>query len=109
MIRAHTGRYGEKMTTKKPGKDSTTRVKFTLPPGIKAQAVQVCGDFNDWSTDQHPLKKLKNGDFTVTLTLESGRAYRYRYLLDGTRWENDWEADDYVPNEFGGDDSVVHA
>lgn len=96
------------MTKKKPGKNGTTRVSFTLPRSLQAEAVHVCGDFNDWSTDQHPLNQLKSGAFVVTLPLESGRAYRYRYLLDGTRWENDWEADDYVPNQFGGDDSVVH-
>jgi hypothetical protein len=32
---------------------------------------------------------------------------RFRYLLDGERWENDWTADAYVPNSFGSDDSVV--
>ena len=30
-----------------------------------------------------------------------------RYLLDGQRWDNDWAADAYVRNDFGGDDSVV--
>jgi len=28
-------------------------------------------------------------------------------LLDGRRWDNDWAADGYVSNGFGGDDSVV--
>jgi hypothetical protein len=28
-------------------------------------------------------------------------------LVDGERWENDWEADEYVPNEFSGEDSSV--
>ena len=31
----------------------------------------------------------------------------YRYLVDGERWENDWAADTYAPNDYGGDDSVV--
>jgi hypothetical protein len=45
--------------------------------------------------------------FSVQLTLAAG-THRFRYLLDGVRWENDWEADDYEPNDFGGDDSVLH-
>ena len=49
----------------------------------------------------------KDGSFRVAVALEPGRSYRFRYLLDGTRWENDWAADAYVPNEYGGDDSVV--
>jgi hypothetical protein len=43
----------------------------------------------------------------VTVGLDAGRAYRFRYLLDGQRWDNDWAADAYQPNDFGGDDSVV--
>ena len=43
----------------------------------------------------------------MTVGLDAGRAYRFRYLLDGQRWDNDWAADVYLPNDFGGDDSVV--
>ena len=39
--------------------------------------------------------------------LEAGKSYRFRYLLDGERWENDWDADAYKPNEFGTDDSIL--
>ncbi len=34
-------------------------------------------------------------------------AVRFRYLLDGERWENDWAADGYVPNPFGSEDSLL--
>jgi len=47
------------------------------------------------------------GGFSVTVDLDAGRAYRFRYLLDGQRWDNDWAADAYQHNDFGGDDSVV--
>jgi hypothetical protein len=43
----------------------------------------------------------------VTVVLDAGRTYRFRYMLDGQRWDNDWAADAYVGNNFGGDDSVV--
>ena len=46
------------------------------------------------------------GDWLLTVTLAPG-TYRFRYLLDGQRWENDWAADDYVDNTYGGQDSVV--
>ena len=32
---------------------------------------------------------------------------RFRHLLDGDRWDNDWAADAYVRNDFAGGDSVV--
>ena len=39
--------------------------------------------------------------------LEPG-SYRFRYYLGDGEWENDWSADDYVDNDHGGADSVVH-
>ena len=49
-----------------------------------------------------------NGDtWSITVEMLPGRTYRFRYLLDDARWENDWEADDYVENPHGGQDSVI--
>jgi hypothetical protein len=53
------------------------------------------------------MAALKNGEFAVTLDLESGRDYRFRYLINGEIWENDWNADRYEANIFGSDDAVV--
>ena len=86
----------------------TSRVTFELPPDIGARQVQLCGEFNGWSTTATPLAARKDGRFSVTLSLPTGSAYRYRFLVDGERWENDWAADGYVQNGFGGDDSVLH-
>jgi 1,4-alpha-glucan branching enzyme len=94
-----------KKTPAKNGK--TAKVTFELPAAVEAGSVSLCGDFNEWSPEAHPMTKRKDGRFSTTVTLTSGRAYRFRYLIDGARWENDWEADSYVHNEFGGEDSVV--
>ena len=83
------------------------QVTFEVDPAVHAQRANLCGEFNEWSNDAHPMQRRDDGGFTLTLELEPGRAYRFRYLLDGERWENDWAADDYVPNEYGGDDSLV--
>src|SRR5664280_1285914 len=82
-------------------------VTFELPAAAAAAAVSVCGDFNDWSPTSHRLTRTDNGSFQATPELPAGRRWRFRYLLDGQRWENDWAADDYLPNVHGGDDSVV--
>jgi 1,4-alpha-glucan branching enzyme len=81
-------------------------VTFRLPESVVAEHACVVGDFNDWSPTADPMER--DGDaFVAALTLAPGRSYRFRYLLDGERWENDWAADAYLPNEFGGDDSVI--
>src|SRR6476646_9029513 len=85
----------------------TVEVTFEVDPAVNAQRANLCGEFNDWNNDAHPMQRRDDGGFTVTLQLEPGRSYRFRYLLDGERWENDWAADDYVRNEYGGDDSLV--
>ena len=85
------------------------RVTFRLPKEASAGArnVMVVGEFNDWDRDAAPMKKLGSGDFTATLELQAGKDYRFRYLVDGAHWENDWHADRYEPSPYGGDNSVV--
>lgn len=85
------------------------KVTFTLPGEAAPDAETVCvmGEFNNWSRDATPMKRRKNGDFSVSLDLEKGRSCRFRYLIDGWKFENDWEADRYESNPYGGEDSVV--
>ena len=85
------------------------RVTFKLPAEVTADMAELVGEFNDWKVNgSSAMKKLKDGSFSATLSLDAGTSYRFRYLLDGERWENDWEADAYLPNQYGEDDSVVN-
>ena len=73
-----------------------------------AKTINVVGDFNEWQPEATPMKALKNGDFTCTLELPTEReTYEFRYLLDSEKWENDWEADAYVPNAMMTENSVI--
>jgi len=85
------------------------KVTFTLPKEAAPEAETVCvmGEFNNWSPDANPMTRRTNGDFSVSLDLEKGRSYRFRYLIDGWKFENDWKADRYETNPYGGEDSVV--
>lgn len=94
-----------KKTYSKNGK--TCRVTFELPAEVGAKEVSVAGEFNGWAKDANPLIERKGGRFSCTVTLDAGSEFRFRYWVDGERWENDWNADKYVPNEFGTEDSVI--
>jgi 1,4-alpha-glucan branching enzyme len=85
------------------------RVTFKLPRDAapEARSVTIVGDFNDWNFNKTHMKKLKNGDFKLSLKLSCKREYKFKYLVDGMYWKNDWCADKYVPNPYGHDDSVV--
>lgn len=86
---------------------SEAKVTFSLPASVDAETVTLVGDFNEWNETSHPLKKKKDGEFELTVNLPTGREYQFRYLANGTEWHNDWQADKYVPNVHGGDNSVV--
>jgi 1,4-alpha-glucan branching enzyme len=86
---------------------SSCRVTFKLPAEVGAETAVLCGEFNEWNVEANPMKQLKDGSFSATVSLATGTSYRFRYLLDGAQWENDWEADAYVPNEHGTEDSIV--
>ncbi len=85
------------------------KVTFRFPAARArgAERVQVIGDFNGWDTSAGQMERLQKGDFKYVLELLAGRAYRFRYLIDGERWENDEAADRYERNEFGDENSVV--
>lgn len=85
----------------------TCRVTFKLPVDVNAETASLCGDFNHWDPISGKMKQLKDGSFSITISLEPGRTYRFRYLIDGEQWENDWAADDYLPNRYGSEDSVI--
>lgn len=75
------------------------KVTFTLPAEIVGEATSavLLGEFNNWDySNGISLKKQKDGSMKVTTTLEGGRTYQYRYLLNDGRWVNDQKADDYV-------------
>ena len=74
-----------------------------------AKEAFLVGDFNEWNTAETPMKKNKDGKFSVTLDLEQGKEYQFRYLLNGESWENDWAADSYVPNNLTFEENSVVA
>jgi 1,4-alpha-glucan branching enzyme len=97
----------QRVAAKRATKPKTAKVVFELPAAIDAEKVALCGEFNDWSTDTILLERDPDGAWHTTVALELGKSYRYRYLINGEQWENSWQADAYVPNPHGTEDSVV--
>jgi len=87
----------------------TCNVTFTVNAEAAqgAKSITIAGDFNSWSSTETPLKKAADGSFSVKIPLEAGKEYQFRYLLDGSRWENDWAADKYIPAPFSHTDNSV--
>jgi 1,4-alpha-glucan branching enzyme len=89
-------------------KKGMAKVTFELPMSIMADRVNVVGDFNDWDTTATPMTLDRTtAVWKATIELRADRSYRFRYLIDGREWLNDWFADDHVENQYGSYDSVV--
>ena len=82
-------------------------VTFRMPPLDDVVELYLCGDFNGWQVKGVPLRQESDGTWVATLVLDAGMSYRFRYCDNQGRWHNDWEADAYVPNNFGTEDSVL--
>lgn len=68
--------------------------------------ISVVGDFNDWDPHATAMEPGARGH-SVTVCLQPGHRYRFRYLTEDGRWFNDAAADDYEPNTYGGLDGAV--
>ena len=97
------------MIHKEPAKKKgIVRVTFELPSNMWAERVNLVGEFNDWDTTATPMKRNRsNANWKASIDLAAGRRYRFRYLVEGKEWLNDWHADDHVENPYGTFDSVV--
>ena len=88
----------------------TCKVTFSLPTFAAegAQEVKVLGDFNNWRYEDGITMTATKGEFQAVAELETGRQYQFRYFIDQAYWENDHQADAYVPSGINGvENSVV--
>jgi 1,4-alpha-glucan branching enzyme len=74
---------------------------------VDTHTVHIVGEFNDWSMTSTSMKRV-SGKFTKSLLLKVNKAYQFRYLINGARWENDLEADGYVPAERNFYNSIIN-
>ncbi len=82
------------------------KVTFTLH-NVEGETAVLVGQFNDWDATTHPMKKAKDGSFSITVNLPKDEKFEFRYFVNGDEWHNDAEADAYIPNEHGEQNSVV--
>jgi len=96
------------MLDKQKLENGKVRVTFRLSRYIWADRIALVGDFDNWNKDSHLLRQTHNDmDWHITLDLEPGRSYHFRYLVNGEEWMDDDHADSYEANPFGGFDSIV--
>jgi serine protease AprX len=71
-----------------------------------ARTVAVAGDFNGWQPDRMPLWRDSEGLWRGSWPAPPPGLYRYKFLIDGTRWLADPAPSRREPDPYGGFDSV---
>jgi len=86
------------------------KVTFTVDKeeSFGADSIGLLGEFNNWNTAEPVvMKKIKNGNFKVTIDLPINQEYQFKYLLNGENWINDGAADKYVNSGLGAEENSV--
>jgi len=93
----------------RPGSAGKVIVTFLYPSDSYAETVHLVGDFNDWSQHSLPFDCCRsNAEYwALTLELDAGRRFEFRYLVNGETWVNEPKAHEYVTNNYGATNSVV--
>ncbi|MGQ9604146.1 MAG: glucodextranase DOMON-like domain-containing protein [bacterium] len=71
-----------------------------------AQQVFIAGEFNGWAPTEDALNKISDDLWEIVIPLKPGR-YEYKFVIDGSQWRHDPYSPGYVPDPYGGQNSVV--
>ena len=94
-----------KKSTKR--KDSKVRVTFTMPAIDGCSCLYLVGRFNEWNESVYRLQRADDGTWSLTLELESGREFQYRFRTNDGTWLNDPSAP-HALHPFGSENSLVN-
>ena len=84
---------------------SVSRLVYFELLALDARVVFLAGSFNAWDVSATQMGLVPDGRWVTALSLAPGR-YEYLFVVDG-RWTPDPQANDYVPNPFGGRNAVL--
>ncbi len=87
--------------------EDKVKVTFVLPYEEGQPAVSVVGDFNNWDASATRLVKRRNGTCSVSVTLDAGQSYRFRYYGADGVWSNESEADGFEVSEHGSENCLL--
>ena len=95
------------MIKKAADKNDKVKVTFVMPHSEGQAAMSVVGDFNDWQPGATKMVKRNNGTCSVSLVLDPGQRYGFRYFLEDGTWVNDEAADAYEASGHGSDNCIL--
>jgi serine protease AprX len=73
-----------------------------------AETVTLAGDFNDWDPAHTYFTKLRTGAWRAEIELPAPGRYRYKLILNQSRWIDDPGNAMKEPDNYGGLNSVIN-
>ncbi len=95
------------ITIHKSTKDhnATVRVTFAMPANDCCDGLYLVGWFNEWDESVYRMERTSDGNWTLTLELEPGCEYQYRFRTAAGTWVQDTTTP--TPAQFGLNNSFV--
>lgn len=96
-----------------------TQISELRPPRLEAgqlsfvfvnldvASVHLVGDFNNWNLTSHPMEQILDGLWRIDVEAPAPGRYRYKFLLNESRWVEDPANLFKQPNIYGGFDSIL--
>lgn len=72
----------------------------------EATFVTIAGSFNGWSDWTTPMTDDGTGVWSITVDLDEGKKYQYKYVVDGF-WIADPDNTNATPDGYGGVNSII--
>ncbi|MCD4829139.1 MAG: hypothetical protein K8R90_06905 [Candidatus Cloacimonetes bacterium] len=85
--------------------EALRKIVLRFDPPYEASVVAVAGSFNAWNPTGSPMHRLDDGSWIVDLLLCAG-IYEYKFVIDGLNWLPDPQADELIPDGFGGQNAT---
>ncbi len=82
------------------GTNGMVRVTFSIPAVNDCEFLYLVGWFDEWDESVYPMERMPDGNWALTLELEPGCEYHYRFRSPDGAWLNDPTAP-VSPAEFG--------
>jgi serine protease AprX len=72
-----------------------------------ASTVKLVGDFNDWDLEAASFQRCGDGLWKISIPCQPAGKYRYKFLVDGTRWTEDPSHGLKEEDGYGGFNSIL--
>jgi serine protease AprX len=99
-------RHGASPSAFGPPRVEADRLVFTCHDDA-ARRVGVAGDFNGWDPERAPLARGADGIWRAAIPLPGPGRYRYKLVIDRTRWVEDPNNGAKEPDPYGLFNSVI--